>query len=82
MRLGVLVGEDQSGKWQTLALPDKSIQDQKALFKKIKIEKGVGKSGKKETRFQRLLFFDSYTRRAFFRDGVKIPSPIEPPAIV
>lgn len=79
MKLGVIVGEDASGKWHAIALPDKSVQDQRAMFKNIKIKSGVSESGKKPVRLVRAMFFDNYTKRAFFRHD--IDAPVVPPVI-
>lgn len=69
MRLGVLVGEDHAGKWHVLAMPDKSVQEQKLALKAIKIAGGMAEIGKKKVGLKRAIFYDTYTKRAFFRHG-------------
>ena len=79
MKLGVIVGEDSSGKWHAVALPDKSVQDQRAIFKQIKVKDGMLDVGKKPMRLVKAMFFDNYTKRAFFRHD--IDAPVAPPDI-
>jgi len=66
MRVGIVVAENQAGRWDVLALPDKSVQDQRAVFKTLKQAKGLVDNGKKSVQYKRALFFDTYTKRAFF----------------
>jgi len=83
MKLGVLVGEDMNGRWHPVALPDKAVQDQRAAMKAIKAANGVVEIGKKSVQLKRAIFFDAYTRRAFFRHDTKPADvgPAGPPAI-
>ena len=79
MRLSVMIGEDQSGRWTPIALPDKSIDEQKKTFKQIKINHGLYENGKKPIHFKRVMYFDAYAKRAFF--DVVMNKPSDPPTI-
>lgn len=79
MRLAVIVGEDVSGKWMPIALPDKAVAEQRRIYKEIKHNKGLISSGKKATQFKKIMYFDSYCKRAFFH---RTDAPATPPEIM
>ncbi|MCG2681174.1 MAG: hypothetical protein L6455_14590 [Kiritimatiellae bacterium] len=81
MRVSVLIGLDQAGKWDAIALPDRTIDDQKNLFKQIILSGGKLESGKKgkPQQFQKIMRFDRHVKRASFRHPVV--APVTPPQV-
>jgi len=77
-RVSVLLGQDSSGKWDAIAMPDKSIDEQKKLFKAIVVQNGlveIGKGGKAKTvQLQKILQLDRFRKRASFHPIVT-PQP-------
>lgn len=78
MRLGVIVGKLADGSFQPVALPDRSVQDQRALYKRIVIADGNAELAGKRTRFSELLYFESAIKRKRFHDPVKAPAAPPP----
>lgn len=58
MKVGVTIGETMDGKWETLALPDKQVQAQRAAFKALQIADGALKVGKTVKQYKKIYFFD------------------------
>jgi hypothetical protein len=79
MRLGVIIGKLADGSFQPVALPDRSVQDQRALFKRIILDNGQVKLNGGKTKLAELLYFESAVKRKKFHDPVKTPAaPTEP----
>ena len=66
MRRAVLIGESDAG-WETIALPDKEVQDQKAIFKSLRVTGGKMGKGKGAKQYKHVIFFDRYAKRVSFR---------------
>ena len=72
MRVSVTIGERNDGSWDVLAMPDKAIEEQKAMVKGLIIGKGIlaVKSRRDKdaapVQFKQVLRFDSYAKRARF----------------
>jgi len=73
-RVSVLLGQDASGKWDAIAMPDKSIDEQKRIFKAAILSKGMVEIGEgkkaRQVQLQKILRLDRYSKRASFHPGV------------
>ena len=59
MRIAVTLAKDSQSKWHVLATPDVSIDEQKQLFKQLRIADGVSEAGKKPVQFLQGLLLTS-----------------------
>jgi hypothetical protein len=83
-KISVLMGQDAAGKWDAVAMPDKSIDEQKRLFKQIvlrggAVEIGEGKKAKR-VQLQKLVRLDGAAKR--FRFDVSRKSQNTQPEIM
>lgn len=70
MRISVVIAETVGGKWVPLALPDKTVDEQKKLVKGLILNGGIAAVGKKDSeQIKRVFRFDQYAKRVSFDAG-------------